>query len=124
MHAKHYSPPPASNPTNPSNSMEGLAAQLLQQAARPGAYGRIKLATGLDVILHRLEAHRWRLALARQHAFPSEDELTMWRALVNAPAAAEPQRTYKQHTHPKTQRPILYHVVELTWREYTCEVRA
>lgn len=97
---------------------QALAADLAAQAARPGHYGRVKLSSGLDIILHRIDAHRWRLALAREDGFPSGEEVETWRTLVGAPVSAEPQRTYKQHKHPKTRRPILYQVVELTWREY------
>ncbi len=98
----------------PGPKLEPLAAQMRERVSAPGKFTRAKLATGLDVILHRTDALRWRLALARENEFPSTEEIEAWRGLFAVPPGAEPHRSYKRYRHPKNGRVILYQVVELT----------
>lgn len=120
MTSTHPSPAPQA-PARPAPELGPLAAGMIDQVSGPGRYARLKLATGLDVLLHRVDAQRWRLALAREHDFPSTAEVDAWRDLFAVPPGAEPHRTCKRHRHPKTGRTILYHVTELTWLEYNRE---
>lgn len=100
-----------------ATKLDQIAATMYADVDRPGKWTRTKLAHGLDMILHRVDEHRWRLALAREGIYPSDTEIAICRESFDVPPAAEEKRTQKVHHHPKTKRTIVYHVAELTWIE-------
>jgi len=107
-------------PAKPSGSRSKLAAvatNMYSLVTDPGQWTRTKLANGLDIILHRVDDHRWRLALARESVYPSDSEVAIIRDTFDVPEAAEEARSEKQHRHPKTHREINYRRVEITWQE-------
>lgn len=98
-----------------ATNLHQIAAQMRQIVDQPGArYCYRKLARGLELVLQRHES-RYRLALGRTDAPPSDLELEICGAAFSIPAGAEPQRLQKQRTG-KTGV-ITYHVVELYWTE-------
>ena len=53
--------------TRPSGNRSKLAAiatTMYSNVTAPGAWDRAKLQNGLDIILHRVDDHQWRLATA------------------------------------------------------------
>lgn len=107
-------------PAKPSGSRSKLAAiatQMYSNVVRPHDWDRFKLQNGLDIILHRVDETRWRLAVARESVYPSESEVAIIRDTFDVPDAAEESRSEKQHRHPKTNREITYRRVEITWQE-------
>lgn len=107
---------PAARPGDRSK-LAAVAVGMYSKVTTPGAWDRAKLANGLDIILHRVDDHRWRLALARESAWPSQVEVETVRTHFDIPAAAEEARSEKEHRHPKTGRMITYRRVEITWQE-------
>ena len=99
------------------SKLAAIATTMYSKAVRPGDWDRTKLANGLDIILHRVDDTRWRLALARVGVYPSDMEVEIIRDTFDVPDAAEEARSEKQHTHPKTGRTITYRRVEITWQE-------
>lgn len=97
--------------------LAAIATTMYSKTTQPGAWDRTKLANGLDIILHHVDEHRWRLAMAREGVYPSELEVSIVRGCFEAPESAEEARSEKTHHHPKTNRPITYRRVEVTWLE-------
>lgn len=100
-----------------SGKLAEIAAVMYSKVTDPGDWDRVKLEKGLDIILHRLDEHQWRLALAREDVYPSDMEVEIVRAAFDVPEAADESRSDKQYTHPKTKRTINYRRVEVTWQE-------
>lgn len=100
-----------------SGKLATIAALMYSHVIDPGDWDRVKLENGLDVILHRLDEHQWRLAMAREGGYPSDMEVEIVRNAFDVPEAAEEARSEKQYTHPKTKREINYRRVEVTWQE-------
>ena len=108
-------------PAKPSGSrskLAAIAATMYSNVVRPRAWDRTKLANGLDIILHRVDETRWRLAVARESVYPSPAEVEIIRDTFDVPDAAAEARSEKQYQHPKTQRTITYRRVEITWQEH------
>lgn len=103
--------------TRQQTRLDQIAVQMRQAVARPGEWTRYKMAHGLDIILHHTDDVHWRLAAAREGAYPSVSEIEVLRERFGVPFAAEETRSQKYHTHPKTGRRIAYHVVEIIWRQ-------
>lgn len=104
-------------PSGSRTRLAAIAATMYSNVVRPRDWDRTKLANGLDIILHRVDEHRWRLALAREGVYPSDIEVSIVRGCFDVPEAAEEERSEKQHRHPKTGREINYRRVEITWQE-------
>lgn len=100
-----------------ASKLDQIATTMYSDVNGPGQWTRYKLAHGLDIILHQVDDHRWRLALAREGIYPSDTEIAVCRDSFDVPPAAEESRSQKVHHHPKTRRTIVYHVAELTWLE-------
>lgn len=100
-----------------SGKLAAVAAMMYSKVIDPGDWDRLKLDHGLDIILHRLDEHQWRLAMAREGVYPSDMEVEIVRTAFDVPEAAEEARSDKQYTHPKTKRVINYRRVEVTWQE-------
>ena len=100
-----------------SGKLAALATTMYSKVIEPGDWDRVKLEHGLDIILHRLDDHQWRLAMAREGVYPSDMEVEIVRNAFDVPEAAEEARSEKQYTHPKTKRTINYRRVEVTWQE-------
>ena len=83
---------------------------------KPG-WAQRSLPAGLRIVYQRLEDGTTRLALAREDAYPSEDDVDRARAAFHVPAAAEAE--YSTHTwvNPKTNRPVVFHRVQFKWME-------
>jgi hypothetical protein len=113
--AKGQAQPKAQN--KGGNKLASIAAMMYSKVVDVGDWDRFKLVNGLDIILHRVTETQWRLALAREGAYPSEVEVELVRNAFDVPAAAEEARSDKSHTHPKTKRQIVYNRVEITWQE-------
>lgn len=112
----------ASSPAKPTpagdrSRLAAIATTMYSKVTAPGAWDRTKLANGLDIILHHVDEHRWRLAMARESVYPSDAEIAIVRGCFDAPAAAEETRSEKEYHHPKTGRAINYRRVEITWQE-------
>ncbi len=123
MHTQTQAQSPArpARPAQPSGGRTKLAAiatTMYSKTVQPRAWDRTKLANGLDIILHHVDEHRWRLAMAREGVYPSAAEVEIVRGCFDVPAAAEEARSEKTHRHPKTNREITYRRVEITWQEH------
>jgi hypothetical protein len=103
--------------TRAPGKLDSIATQMYATVNHPGEWTRYKLANGLDIILHRVDDQRWRLAMAREDTYPSDVEVKVVRERFDVPPAADEARSEKQHRHPKTGRVIKYRRVELTWKE-------
>ncbi len=87
-----------------------------------------RLPEGLEMVFERVpDGHmrrRWRLVLAREHSYPTIDEVEACCIAFKIP----PSVTQKQFTdfrvHQKSKRRMHMHVVELTWQETDEEVGA
>lgn len=112
--AAQRQPQPASGSRS---RLAAIATTMYSNVTAPGKWDRAKLQNGLDIILHRVDDHRWRLAMAREGVYPSDAEVKIVRSLFDIPAAAEEARSEKAHRHPKTGRTITYRRVEITWQE-------
>jgi hypothetical protein len=99
------------------SKLAAIAATMYSNVIRPGDWDRSKLAHGLDIILHRVDDHQWRLAMARDGVYPSDAEVAIVRSAFDVPEAADEARSEKQHRHTKTNRIINYRRVEITWQE-------
>ena len=117
MTLQRITQPPAQRPSGSRSKLTAVAATMYSNVVRPRDWDRTKLQNGLDIILHRVDETRWRLALARESVYPSESEVAIIRDTFDVPDAAEESRSEKQHTHPKTHREITYRRVEITWQE-------
>jgi hypothetical protein len=100
-----------------SSRLAVIAATMYRNAAIPGAWDRVALPSGLNIILHRVTDQRWRLALARESVYPSDVEVQVIRAAFAVPVDADETRGEKLHRHPKTGREITYRRIEITWLE-------
>lgn len=103
-------------PSKPAK-LTGIARTMRAKADQPGKWDRVKLAHGLDIILHHLGESQWRLALAREGVYPSEHEVAIVRGAFSVPEAAEEMSSEKAHKHPQTGRTINYHRIEIIWEE-------
>jgi hypothetical protein len=94
-----------------------IAMRVALQSKEQGAKHQ-PLPRGLHLVLQRADCC-WRLALGREWVYPSETEVTICKAAFNVPEGSEEKRTTKPSRHPSSKRPIIFYVVELTWREET-----
>lgn len=111
---------PTSNPrTRPS--FAALAQNLTTVVSTSGDSGHACLPEGLEIVMQRsaesCQNRRWRLALAREHRYPSDDEVENCRHAFKVPDGVAERRLERCRTHPKSQRRIRYHIIELTWTE-------
>lgn len=109
--------PAPAKPSGSRSKLAAVAATMYSNVVQPRAWDRTKLANGLDIILHRVDDTRWRLAVARESVYPSPAEVEIIRDTFDVPDAAEESRSEKLHRHPKTHREITYRRVEITWQE-------
>lgn len=110
-------PTRTARPSGDRSRLAAIADKMRRNTVQPGQYDRAKLVNGLDIILHHVGEQRWRLAMAREDAYPSDVEVRIVREVFQAPESADESRSEKQHTHPKTNRQITYRRVEITWKE-------
>lgn len=92
------------------------AQELLNRVAAEMINGKphARLGSGLELVYQQQGPQR-RLALAREKVEPFAPEIEAVRAAFNVPPAAEERRFQKSRRHPKTNRQVVYSVVELTW---------
>jgi hypothetical protein len=89
---------------------------LVKISGKPSAWIMRTLPRGLQMLLS-YEGDRWRLALRREDVMPSEDEVDLCSLAFGVPDAAGRHNFKSKETAAVTHRRIMYHVVELTWRE-------
>ncbi len=96
--------------------LTAIATDMTEKAEVKGsAYA--KLPRGLEIVMQRMGDQQWRLAVARQDTMPSADEITIVRDAFNVPAGTEETPGVKTRKSPKTNLPVTYNVVEMTWQE-------
>ena len=83
---------------------------------KPG-WAQRSLPAGLRIVYQRLEDGTTRLALAREDAYPSEEDVDRARAAFHVPAAAEAEYSTHNWVNPKTNRPVVFHRVQFKWME-------
>ncbi len=83
---------------------------------KPG-WAQRSLPAGLRIVYQRLEDGTTRLALAREDAYPSEEDIERARAAFHVPAGVEALYSDHEWLSPKTNRPVTFHRVELRWME-------
>lgn len=83
---------------------------------QPG-WAQHSLPAGLRIIYQRLEDGVTRLALAREDAYPSTEDVDRARAAFHIPPGIEPHYSEHRWSNPKTKRPVTFYRVELKWME-------
>jgi hypothetical protein len=86
------------------------------QAQRHDAYMMLTLKNGLQIV-YSYRGDEWRLALRREGAPPSENEVEIIRRDFDVPESAARFDNMMSETNPHSGRKIRYHRVELLWRE-------
>lgn len=102
------------------SSLTTFATDLAHRVAADGRHRYTRLPQGLELVMQRIPdgcRRIWRLALAREQEYPSDDEIEGCCAAFDVPDSAAERRLIRCRTHPKTGRRIHYLVVEFTWHE-------
>ena len=105
-----------------ANKLDTIARNMRDYIAKGGAsWSHQRLQRGLEVVLQReiepAGAHRWRLALGRAGAPPSDNEIDICRRSFGVPVGAECDMTKRQRTSPKTRVTTTLFVAEMYWYE-------
>ena len=100
----------------PSKLQETAIAMRLALISKEQGAKHHPLPRGLHLVLQRTDC-RWRLALGREWVYPSDVEVKICKAAFNVPEGAQEIRTERPSRHPQSKRPLVFYVVELTWRE-------
>lgn len=99
-----------------------LAGSLIQRAGSLETDAEARLPQGLVLRCRRIpESHarrRWELILARERAWPSDDEVETCRTAFHVPTCANQRHRRRHGTHPKSGRSVQYCIVEITWHEH------
>lgn len=105
------------------SELDRIAGEMLQMITQTDArWVHRRLSRGLEIVIQRTGS-RYRLAIARQGTWPSDDELAVVAKRFNATAAADfPERTTKKFRNPKTDTEITYHVIQIEWTEQPATV--
>jgi hypothetical protein len=85
-------------------------------ATKPFGWTNQTLPGGLDLVLSH-NGEKWRLALRREMAFPSDVEAATLSSIFAVAEGAEPLRRQTCEEHPVTQRRIEWRIIEYNWRE-------
>jgi hypothetical protein len=83
---------------------------------KPAAWVKRELPRGLQLILSHNNAS-YRLALAREGVYPSDEEIAICMAHFAVPEGTDPKRFETQTYQAKTGRNVRLYVVELIWRD-------
>ncbi len=104
---------------NPPTKLCTLAGDIRRrlEAADHAALHQL-LPHGLQLVMQRKDRCHWRLALAREGAYPSATEIDLCRRAFAVPDAADLTHRKRVFRHPKSHRRITYFVAELTWIEH------
>lgn len=73
-----------------------------------------RLTRGLEYVIERKD-DAWRLALAREDAYPSGLEVTILRSAFGIPPSIDETTAERERIHGKTGRLIKYYIVEFNW---------
>lgn len=71
---------------------------------------------GLQIVLSH-NGPAYRLALAREDVYPSDQEIEVSAVSYGVPQGAGEHRFTTTSYHPKTGRKVKIHVVEFTWQD-------
>jgi hypothetical protein len=98
--------------TRPAN----LAGDMRTAVEGSHAQSQCRLPHGLEIVLQRQDG-QWRLTLAREWVWPSEEEMEGCLAAFHVPDGALQRRGQQCLRHPKSGRRTVSYVVELSWTE-------
>jgi hypothetical protein len=105
-----------------SSKLQTIAAGMRQSVSQyDSGWTAATLPHGLELVLSR-QAEIWRLALRRERVYPSDTEASILAEVFGVPDGTESARRRSwTDTHPKSKQPIIWCVIELTWRETESE---
>lgn len=83
---------------------------------KPG-WAQRSLPAGMRIVYQRMEDGMTRLAIAREDAYPSEEDIERTRAAFHIPTAVEPEYSTHDWVNPKTYRPVHFYRVQFKWME-------
>jgi hypothetical protein len=86
-----------------------------KQTGKTSSWNMRTLPRGLQMLLS-YQDEQWRLALRREGVAPSEEEISLCLAAFDVPDTCGRARRISKET--KYHQTAVYHIVELTWREY------
>jgi hypothetical protein len=92
----------------------------LQLLSKNNDWKYVALPRGLHIVLQRT-GRAWRLALAREGVYPSEDEVQICHRSFAVPEGAEVALNVQMRPHPKTKQTQQFNIVEARWREVSHE---
>jgi hypothetical protein len=87
-----------------------------KQAGKETAWNLRTLPRGLQLLLS-YQDNRWRLALRRTDVAPSEKEVELCARAFDVPAEPRRRNYTSSEKASVTNHKVVYHIVELSWRE-------
>ena len=105
-----------------TTKLRQIAAGMRQSVSQhDSGWTAATLPHGLELVLSH-QAEMWRLALRRERVYPSDIEAGILAEVFGVPDGIESARRRSwRDTHPKTKQPLLWCVIEMTWRETESE---
>jgi hypothetical protein len=94
-----------------------IADEMKTLVGQEPTWAQRSLPAGLRIIYQRHEDGRVRLALAREDAYPSDDDIASALAAFTIPASAEADYGQHRWISPKTNRPVNFYRVQFQWME-------